>query len=504
MDASFLTWAAMLAGAGLMAFLALLGLGLLPDPQARTAAGTSADDGDTVFLFHGEALVDHDAAADGPAAAALDGIADWAGLRRWLQPRFDNLPERLSDPGCDRPLTVDSHAPGPPGRLTIAPLAGAIRVTLSDGAVWDAAARHAAAARLHDCESAVQNAPNPVWKTAADGQVIWRNGAAEKLGEALVADPAPAMSDGPGETATARVTVGAGEPGTPRHYEVCTTADGEARIHHALDISQVVRAESVRREFVQTLTKTFATLTTGLAIFDRDQRLALFNPALIDLTDLPAEFLSGRPQLMAFFDALRDRQVLPEPKDYSDWRSQIARMIEQAAGGLYQDTWSLPGGITYRVTGRPHPDGAVAFLFEDISAETALTRRFRAQIDVGQAVLDRLDDALAIIGPNKTVLSCNAAFARLIGHDPDTRLTELRLTELIGLCRKALPDPDAWAQVEQALLSKSPDPAGSTRIAAPGRRNCACTVTALTGGNRLLRLALTDPAPAPAPAPALT
>jgi len=53
-----------------------------------------------------------------------------------------------------------------------------------------------------------------------------------------------------------------------------------------------------QRNFVQTLTKTFAQLSIGLAIFNRERQLVLFNPALIDLTALPADFLTGRPHLL--------------------------------------------------------------------------------------------------------------------------------------------------------------------------------------------------------------
>ena len=71
---------------------------------------------------------------------------------------------------------------------------------------------------------------------------------------------------------------------------------------YAVDVNAVVSAEISQRKFVQTLAKTFAQLSIGLAIFDRNRQLALFNPALIDLTALPAEFLSARPNLLSFFD----------------------------------------------------------------------------------------------------------------------------------------------------------------------------------------------------------
>ena len=83
-------------------------------------------------------------------------------------------------------------------------------------------------------------------------------------------------------------------------------------------------AERQARVFVQTLSKTFAQLSTGLAIFDRSRKLVMFNPALMDLTKLSAAFLSGQPDLNAFLDRLRDSGVLPEPKNYASWREEVA------------------------------------------------------------------------------------------------------------------------------------------------------------------------------------
>ena len=90
----------------------------------------------------------------------------------------------------------------------------------------------------------------------------------------------------------------------------------------------------------------------------------LFNPALGDLTGLAPEFLSTRPTLFSLLDALRERRMIPEPRDYKHWPREMLKL--EAAAGQYMDLWSLPGGQTYRVTGQPHPDGAIALLMEDI------------------------------------------------------------------------------------------------------------------------------------------
>ena len=42
---------------------------------------------------------------------------------------------------------------------------------------------------------------------------------------------------------------------------------------------------------------------------------------------------------------------------------EITEIEEGAREGAYEENWVLPSGKILRVTGRPHPQGAVAFLF---------------------------------------------------------------------------------------------------------------------------------------------
>ena len=64
----------------------------------------------------------------------------------------------------------------------------------------------------------------------------------------------------------------------------------------------------------------------------------------------------------------------------------------------------MPNDRTYRVSGRPHPDGAMALLFEDISAEMSLTRRLRAQIEQCYDAFYALDDAVANFASNSELV----------------------------------------------------------------------------------------------------
>ncbi len=445
---SVVAFAAVLLASVVGALVVLWLCGVLLGRSKQSSGPQVSSRENTVLLRHG-VVEDHDV----NFSDLLAKIEDWFDLRAWLNDRFVGLPEHLPDDATSTQSFQSRRHPEDAASITLSADGGVTRVTLNDPVLCQPADRHQTLqlqVALAEDRTALEGSPCAIWKTTPEGDVTWRNDACQRLLGDKVADivEGSEIPQGLGDTSNARLAVERPQGDGKVWFDVHLLATERCNIYYASDVSNAVQAEAAQREFVQTLTKTFANLTTGLAIFDRNKQLALFNPALVDLTLLPAEFLSGRPSLMSFFDNLRDRQVMPEPKSYSEWRAQINAMIETATDGLYQETWSLPSDVTYRVTGRPHPDGAVAFLFEDITAEISLTRRFRAQNDLRQSVLDMLDHAVAVIAANNVVIFCNATWTDMFGVDPDTSFAELGIRDLVAICRQKYPHPDFWHTVE--------------------------------------------------------
>lgn len=243
-----------------------------------------------------------------------------------------------------------------------------------------------------------------------------------------------------------------------------------------------MNAEIAQRNFVQTLTKTFAQLSIGLAIFDRNRQLALFNPALIDLTALPADFLSSRPNLLAFFDRMRENRMMPEPRNYSSWREQIAELVVAASDDRYTETWTLPSGVTYRVLGCPHPDGAIAFLFEDISAEVSLARRFRAEMELGKSTLDSLNQAIVVFAATGKLNFCNLAYRTLWSSEPEAGITEYSFLDGIRQWRLQTEKTDAWEKLRHHILDINPRESWTAPIIHQSGQALNMRVVSLTGG----------------------
>lgn len=354
----------------------------------------------------------------------------WENAQRYLAPRFVSFPDEAPDASCllYSPEIYHSQLGDDSASLEISSSNNLCRVQIKETRPVNMADRHNALLRkveLSNTLGTMRKISAPIWVTSKDGKVLWKNKAYEQLERTRrkmgsSEEQTSLFSQEPHNSLSSnkeRVSIALGPTQSEVHWYDLTSVEIDERriLHTALNVDSLINAETAQRKFVQTLAKTFAQLSTGLAIFDRERRLVLFNPALVDLTDLPAPFLSAQPNLQSFFDKLRDNRIMPEPKDYSSWRKRIADLVVRAEDGRYQDTWHLPNGLTYRIVGRPHPDGAIAILIEDISVEMSLTQRFKGQIELSNSVLENLKDAIVAFDTDGRVLLWNGAFRKFIG-----------------------------------------------------------------------------------------
>ena len=443
------------------AWIALLLISLRFDRSPALAGYSEPALEPAVFLFDNEYLVD----ATQPARALLEaspmGETDWARLSSFLAPRFEGFAAAMSGLS-ERGRFELVSATGPAGaaqlRMVAEDVGGLARLTLIDlgaegrGVLVDGLSQRALEDEVEQLRAVADRAPALAWRENGAGAVIWANRAYLLRIESLEADdgamvwPLPRLFETGSATGPRRMCLGAASE-KPAWFDVHSYPLEDGALCYALPADATVRAERSLREFVQTLTKTFADLPIGMAIFDRQRQLQLFNPALIDLTQLGADFLSARPTLYALLDRLREARMMPEPKDYRSWRLQMTALEQAAAAGHHVETWSLPGGQTYRVTGRPHPDGAVAFLIEDITSEVSLTRRFRAELELGQSVIDAMDEAIAVFLPSGELATSNAAYAALWGVDPGATLGRVTLLDSVRVWQEQTRPNQIWSKV---------------------------------------------------------
>lgn len=482
------------------AIVALLSLSATAPRRPAVAAVPHAAD-PPIFLFEDETLIDATPAGHALLRALPMPGSDWERFSHHLARHFPGLDAKMSELADLGRISLDA-ADGAPLRIEAEYLSGLARIVLTDlgaegsGVIVDALSQRAQDEEIDILRQTVASDPALIWRTNGAGDIIWANRAyldraARHLGieAADMAWPLPRLLDCGSDPGPRRVRM---TGNAPFWYDCHTVAAGADTLHYAVQADALVRAESALREFVQTLTKTFAHLPIGLAIFDRQRQLALFNPAVGDLTTLGPDFLSARPTLFAFLDRLREARMMPEPKDYRAWRQQMADLERAASSGQYEEIWSLPGGQTYRVTGRPHPEGAVALLFEDISAEITLGRRFRSEIERSHEIFDGLDEAVCVFSPAGAVVTANVAYARLWDHDPGLTLGGMTVVEVLRhWLERAEPNP-VWSEVRDFVLDIGDRLAWSDVARLRDGRELACRIVPLSGGATMVAFSVTS------------
>ncbi len=456
-----------------------------------------------IFLFDNKLLVDSTERAKALLSRSTNGSGPWQQLEEVLSGAFSRSENILSNLQRGEKLDLWSDKLGcQPMRLVGEWASGMLRITvietddsetslLIDARCIFALERDAGLLRVVG-----EHAPILIWKTSStSGEINWANKAYLELAKTTSKNceaqwPPPHLlspTAGPSMSKTkSRCSLRSNPDQRVGWFDVRSFQLAQETLNFAVPADDAVRAEGALREFIQTLAKTFAHLPIGLAIFNRDRQMVLFNPALTDLSSLPVDFLSSRPSLVSFLDELRNRRVMPEPKDYKNWRQKITTWEAEAAKGTCAETWSGPNGLTYRVTGRPHPEGALALLFEDITSEISLTRRFKSDTDLGQAVLDSLPEAVSVFSKSGVLTISNQKYAEIWGHDPRITLGQISISDALKTWIESSQPSPVWGEARDFVGAIGDRAEWRADVVSKDGLTLACRFVPLVSGDTLI------------------
>ncbi|MBN2759457.1 MAG: PAS-domain containing protein [Rhodobacteraceae bacterium] len=450
--------------------VALLFMGFAPRGGVPALAAPDMTEQDAVFVFRAEDLVDCSERGRqllaSVSAAGKSARQELDLLLGFLEPRFAELRQELRQLVAlgslelqaqdDSGLVLKAHRKNGLTHLRLID-------TRAEGALvaLDRLSFEAMREELSILRDVVAQVPVLAWRRDRDERVIWANGAyidaclASDCGGVGLTWPLPDLFATQLPDEHQRLSLELGD--TLAWFGHMHIEDDAGEMHFATPIDLAVQTETSRREMLQALTRTFASLPTGLALFDKDRRLQVFNPALVDLMGLDPLFLAARPSLEQFLFTLRELRMLPEPKDFAVWRNEIAELEQAAEMGNFNDEWCLDCGRVFQVTGRPQPGGALGFFFEDITSDAALARSLRAEIDIGQAVFDGLQDAVIVFNKAGDTLMSNVRYSQIWGEEPCQNLADTGLRHALALWSKTSAATPFWSDLSRfATLAEGP------------------------------------------------
>src|SRR3982074_3283756 len=220
--------------------------------------------------------------------------------------------------------------------------------------------------------------PWPIWAKRAKGGLSYANAAYARATEATGIAAAidrdlelldsgdrhemdRALNEKAAFTAGLPVVIG----GERRIYDVHALNLGNGSAGIAIDASEATALREALVRMADAHRRTLDQLSSGVAVFDGQRRLAFYNDSYRRLLDLGRAFPDGNPDDSSVLDRLRAARKLQEQPDFRTWKAKLHeayRAIEPA-----KDRWYLPDGRAISVATTPNPEGGVTYLFDDVT-----------------------------------------------------------------------------------------------------------------------------------------
>ncbi|KSB89966.1 histidine kinase [Caulobacter vibrioides] len=314
----------------------------------------------------------------------------------------------------------------------------------------------------------VDGLSEPAWIAAADGAPTWANAAylravgVDNAGEA-------ARAGKTFDRAVDALAVEAAGKAERRETVRWTPIDGRRRAFRfnvkpldgggagvfSADVTEVEDVRETLKNHVAAHDETLNHIADGVAIFSASRRLSFHNTAFADLWGLEPAWLAERPTHGEVLDRLRQRRRLPETVDYAKWKAaELARYED--LGPQADELWDLPDGRTLKVVRQPHPLGGMLLLYSDITGELRLKAQYNALIQVQQATLDKLNDAVAVFGSDGRLRLHNEAFETFWNVTPQALQAAGDFEGVVELCVRRLHDLSFWRELKGRVAD--PDP----------------------------------------------
>jgi signal transduction histidine kinase len=305
-------------------------------------------------------------------------------------------------------------------------------------------------------------APWPIWAKGAKGDLRYANPAYVRVTDARSAADAisrnlelletdqrgelsRALSDNASYAARLPIVVG----GERRTYDVHALKLGGGSAGIAIDAGEATELRAAVMRMTEAHRRTLDQLSSGVAVFDSQRRLAFYNESYRRLWSLDQAFLDSNPDDSSVLDRLRAKRKLPEQPDFRAWKAKLHEAYRAVEPETY--TWFLPDGRAISVVTTPNLEGGVTYLFDNVTESLDLARRFDGLTRVQRETLDNLVEAVAVFGSNGRAQLFNPAFAKMWKLSVEAMREQPHIETVESWCRPLFDDDLTWRTLREAI-----------------------------------------------------
>src|SRR3982750_3655718 len=307
-------------------------------------------------------------------------------------------------------------------------------------------------------------APWPIWAKSIEGNLRYANAAYVRATEGanvadtihrslelLENDQRAEMSRVLNDNATfsARLPIVVG--GERRIYDVQALKLSAGSAGIAIDASEATALQDAMERMAEAHRRTLDQLSSGVAVFDSQRRLAFYNESYRRLWGLDQSFLDANPDDSSVLDRLRAARKLPEQPDFRVWKAKLHEAYRAVEPVNY--SWFLPDGRAVSVVTTPNLEGGVTYLFDNVTESLDLARRYDRLTRVQHETLNNLAEAVAVFGSNGRVELFNPAFEKMWKLSAESLKEQPHIETVEAWCTPLFDDALTWRALREAITA---------------------------------------------------
>ncbi|QRO02604.1 PAS domain-containing protein [Archangium violaceum] len=209
-----------------------------------------------------------------------------------------------------------------------------------------------------------------------------------------------------------------------------------------VDVTEQRQAREKLEQTVSLLRATFDSITDGVLVVSKEQRLTAYNKRFQQLWEFPDDALQGAPDTQKSLEIALAQVKDPERfsarirEMYSDPDMEGVDIVELRNGRVFERT-SMPQRLGSTIIGR-------IWSYRDITEERRAREKLERAASVLRATFDSIGDGVIVVDTNQRLTAYNKRFQQLWGLPDDVLLVNMDVTKAVTAAAPLVKDPERF------------------------------------------------------------
>ncbi|MDR2007948.1 MAG: hypothetical protein LBQ34_03130 [Alphaproteobacteria bacterium] len=172
-------------------------------------------------------------------------------------------------------------------------------------------------------------------------------------------------------------------------------------------------------------------LSMAIALFNDSGELIYYNKSLVDLWKFNESFLVDKPNIIEFFEVIREKGIMPEKTNFRDFVNGLYRIATSSSPHYKKESLFLPNGVHLQEIFNKDSE-YLSITWEDVSETTDVIHSLSNYKNLYNRLIEKNPKPLLVIASNGIIESYNSKFLETFNISSDTLDGKIHVRELLN------------------------------------------------------------------------